>query len=112
MREYGPYHIVNLDLCGSIFPNSTSDVSDYYEALLQLLAYQFEHQRTEWLLFLTTMIEPSVVNIEKLQDLCKPTHEKFCETCRICRTNDQDIPEGMFQKDVDSLDLSVLDDQK
>jgi hypothetical protein len=77
LKEYGPFHIVNLDLCGSMFPNTSKDPQEYYEALLRLLAYQFEHQKTEWLLFIVTMVEPGVVDVKRLQALCGPTRQNM-----------------------------------
>jgi hypothetical protein len=77
LRSYGPYHIVNLDLCGSMFPNTAQDVEPYYTALNRLLEYQFAAQKTSWLLFITTMVEPAVVENEWMQRLCKPTRENF-----------------------------------
>ena len=77
LKQYGPYHIVNLDLCGSMFPNTESDVSPFYSALDVLLKYQFSNQKTLWLLFITTMVKPSAVNAGRMQDLCGPTMENL-----------------------------------
>jgi len=77
LKHYGPYHIVNLDLCGSMFPNTVKPVEPYYTALKRLLEYQFAAQKTSWLLFITTMVEPTVIDNEWMQRLCKPTRENF-----------------------------------
>ncbi|MBI3919438.1 MAG: hypothetical protein HY322_20790 [Betaproteobacteria bacterium] len=77
LRRYGPYHVVNLDLCGSMFPNTAKSVDPYYSALNRLLEYQFEAQKTLWLLFITTVVEPAVVDKESMQTLCKPIRENF-----------------------------------
>lgn len=77
LRNYGPYHVVNLDLCASMFPNTAQDCEPYYTALNRLLEYQFAAQKTNWLLFITTMVEPAVVDKERMQRLCKPTRENF-----------------------------------
>jgi hypothetical protein len=77
LKHYGPYHVVNLDLCGSMFPNTVKPVEPYYTALKRLLKYQFAAQKTHWLLFITTMVEPAVVDEEWMQRLCKPTRENF-----------------------------------
>ncbi len=77
LREYGPYHIVNLDLCGSMFPNTMQNVEPYFTAVDRLLKYQFATQNTSWLLFITTMVEPAVVDQERMQRLCMPTRENF-----------------------------------
>lgn len=75
LRDYGPYHIVNLDLCGSMFPNTEKQVTPYFDALLRLLKYQFETQKLNWLLFITTQVKPSAMDHELMQKLCKPTRE-------------------------------------
>jgi hypothetical protein len=75
LKRYGPYHIVNLDLCGSMFPNTLSSVEPYYNALNRLLAYQFANQKTTWLLFITTVVEPDIVDKAWMQKLCEPTRQ-------------------------------------
>jgi hypothetical protein len=40
LKEYGPYHVVNLDLCGSIFPNTAKAPAEYYQALGEVLRFQ------------------------------------------------------------------------
>ena len=77
LKHYGPYHVVNLDLCGSMFPNTVQSVEPYYTALNRLLEYQFAAQKTIWLLFITTMVEPAVVDEDWMQRLCKPTRNNF-----------------------------------
>ena len=79
LKDYGPYHVVNLDLCDSMFPNTDQNVEPYYTALHRLLDYQFKAQKTNWLLFITTMIEPAVMDKELLQKLCEPTRKNFYE---------------------------------
>jgi hypothetical protein len=44
LKEYGPYHVVNLDLCGSIFPNTAKAPSGYYQALGEVLRFQCMRQ--------------------------------------------------------------------
>jgi hypothetical protein len=77
LKEYGPYHVVNLDLCGPMFPNTSKDPQEYYDALLRLLAYQFEHQKAEWLLCITTVVELAVVHADGFKKLCGPTRENW-----------------------------------
>lgn len=80
LKRYGPYHVVNLDFCGSMFPNTVSAVQPYYEALNRLLQYQFAAQKTRWLLFITTMVEPGVVDKTLLERLCEPIHKNFLKS--------------------------------
>jgi hypothetical protein len=69
--------MVNLDLCGSMFPNTEQSVQPFYEALGSLLEYQFAAQKTSWLLFITTMIKPALVDEDLMQKLCEPTRDNF-----------------------------------
>jgi hypothetical protein len=71
LRDYGPYHVVNLDFCGSIFPNTQKDTQPYHDALLELLVYQFAEQKSPWLLFVTTEVQPSIADSGKLESFCR-----------------------------------------
>ena len=112
LREYGPYHIVNLDLCGSMFPNTRADVEEFYTALDQLLRYQFESQKCEWLLFISTVVEPAVVHAEKLNQLCQPIHNNaqshadFAEKLRIL------LPESVFSGAAATIDPKTLTEEQ
>jgi hypothetical protein len=108
LKEGGPYHIVNLDLCGSMFPNTASSSKEYYEALHQLLAYQFSHQRHEWLLFITTMVEPSVVDRGELQKLCGPTRKNFDAHQEFVDEIAKLLPQEAFQGADSTVDLASL----
>jgi hypothetical protein len=108
LKDYGPYHVVNLDLCGSMFPNTARDTGEYYNALLRLLAYQFENQRAEWLLFITTMVEPAVVHADGLQRLCKPTRENFKKHHDFADKLRTFLPARAFQNVEESLNLQAL----
>jgi hypothetical protein len=77
LKEYGPYHVINLDLCGSMFPNTAKAPADYYQALREVLSFQCVRQNVEWLLFITTMVEPAIVNVEDLGKLCGPTRKNY-----------------------------------
>jgi hypothetical protein len=112
LKEYGPYHLVNLDLCGSMFPNTAKNSEAYYEALLKLLEYQFEYQRTEWLLFITTVVEPAVVHAEDLKKLCGPTRENYNKHEDFAERLGKFIPVETFQGEESTVDVSALNGQQ
>jgi hypothetical protein len=91
-----------------MFPNTAKDTGEYYRALLRLLAYQFENQKAEWLLFVTTMVEPAVVHAEGLQALCKPTRENFKKHNDFADKLTSFLPKDAFQKVEESLNLRAL----
>jgi hypothetical protein len=108
LKQYGPYHVVNLDLCGSMFPNTVKATQEYYDALLQVLTYQFEKQKTEWLLFITTMIEPAVVDANGLHTLCGPTRENVKRHQDFADVINKIVPEKTFSTADALVDLASL----
>lgn len=108
LRDYGPYHVVNLDLCGTMFPNTRSDVTPYYEALHQLLAYQFKSQTSPWLLFVTTVVEPGVVNKDEFDKLCGPARQNFDKYADFADEVKKKIPEQAFRISATQIDISAL----
>jgi hypothetical protein len=105
LKNYGPYHVVNLDLCGSMFPNTAKDPGEYYTALNQLLIYQFANQKCEWLLFITTMVEPAVVDADRLQALCKPTRDNAQRHGDFAAKLKTFLPENALQNVATTIDL-------
>jgi hypothetical protein len=96
LKRFGPYHVVNLDLCGSIFPNTVSDSAPFYEALAGLLRYQCREQRSEWLLFITTMVQPNVVHPERFNLLGQPTRRNYDQHPDFANLITGMIPEAAF----------------
>jgi hypothetical protein len=112
LKHYGPYHVVNLDLCGSMFPNTVKDPGEYYQALLELLAYQFENQKCEWLLFITTMVEPAVAHADRLHALCKPTRDNVKKYDEFAEKLATFLPKDAFKNADAPIDLkSFTEDQ-
>lgn len=112
LKSYGPYHIVNLDLCGSMFPNTVQDVVPYYTALNRLLEYQFATQKTNWLLFITTMIEPAVLDKVWMQRLCKPTRENFDKHPAFAAKLEGLVPRAALEGDAASVNLGNLSEEE
>ncbi len=82
VKQLGPFHVVNLDLCDSLFPNKETDIQACYDGLHAITAYQMKEMATPWLLFITTEVAPKEVNPDQFDKLCQPTktnlqHELF-----------------------------------
>lgn len=77
LKRYGPFHVVNLDLCGSLLPNKQVPIEPYITAIDRLLRYQFANQKTSWLLFVVTMIEPATADPDEMAKFCKPTRQNY-----------------------------------
>ena len=108
LKECGPYHVVNLDFCGSVFPNTVTSSQEYYKALHQLLDYQFEYQTSEWLLFITTRIEPNVADDIELQSLCKPARHNFDSHPEFAISLEGLIPPEVFRVQGSVVDIKSL----
>jgi hypothetical protein len=112
LRQYGPFHVVNLDLCDSLFPTTAVGRTEYYNALYRLAEYQMKTQTTPWLLFITTQVEPSLVEAAELEQMCGPTrtncdnHNDF--TIRLGTI----VPVEAFQTQEAAIDLSILDEEQ
>jgi hypothetical protein len=108
LKEYGPYHVVNLDMCGTMFPNTNKDVTPYYAALHQLLAYQFRTQTSPWLLFITTVVEPGVVSEEGFSKLGGSTRQNFDSYSDFADEIKKNVPEKAFLSPTTPIELSTL----
>jgi len=73
VKEHGPFHVVNLDLCDSLLPTEFGDFTSYYKALHSISAYQMKEMRSPWLLFITTQIAPDEVDAAMFDKFCEPT---------------------------------------
>ncbi|MEM9944053.1 MAG: hypothetical protein AAF939_21030 [Planctomycetota bacterium] len=80
VKELGPFHVVNLDLCDSLFPNKEGDIQAYLTGLHSIAEYQMKEMATPWLLFLTTEVAPGEANAEQFDMLCRPTKENLQHT--------------------------------
>ena len=71
LRRRGPFHIVNIDACGSIAPPSAGHANRLIDALHRILELQFELMTGRWLLFVTADVRPDSIAQETLDQLCK-----------------------------------------
>ncbi len=112
LRKYGPFHVVNLDLCDSLFPTTSSGRTEYYNALHRLAEYQMKTQTTPWLLFITTQVQPSLVQAAELEQMCQPTR-KNCDTYDDFRQRlGTIIPASALQSEKAAIDISRLDEEE
>lgn len=108
-RNYGPFDVVNLDLCDSLLPRGkTGEMETNYSALHRLLCYQLERQRTPWLLFATTQVDRESANQPEINKLAQPIrancdqHNTFAEALATL------IPHSAFQSREHTLNISYL----
>ena len=61
IRRKGPFHIVNVDACGSIARPTAQHARRLIDAIYQLVIFQFKYKPGAWLFFLTTDARPDSV---------------------------------------------------
>ena len=71
LKARGPFHVVNIDACGSIAAPSADHANRLIEAVYRILELQFELMTGRWLLFVTADVRPDSVAKETLRRLCK-----------------------------------------
>lgn len=79
MREFGPFDVINLDLCESFASAAPGQESSYYAALDRIIDLQLGHRRP-WLMFLTTRADQSAVNVETMKRLMKSVRDNIAES--------------------------------
>lgn len=71
LRGRGPFHIVNIDACGSIAAPAARHAERLVDALFRIVELQLEFMSGRWLLFVTTHAQPDSVAQETLDRFCK-----------------------------------------
>jgi hypothetical protein len=77
LQQAFPFDIINLDVCGVMFPPRRSMVSPLLRAILKILEWQTQARFPDgkpckqFTLFLTSHIDPALVNTEVVDQLCQ-----------------------------------------
>ena len=75
LRSRGPFHIINIDPCGSIAPPAAHHSNRLIDALYRIVELQIELMTGRWLLFVTADARPDSLETQTLEKLCKPIYE-------------------------------------
>jgi hypothetical protein len=86
LKRQGPYHVVNIDACGSIAPAKSSQATRLIEAIHKIIEYQIAVSRTRWLFFLTVDVRTG--------SLDEGTFDSLCEAIRINAASSADFSES------------------
>ena len=71
LRRRGPFHIVNVDACGSIAPPGAGHARRLIDAVYRIIELQLELKTGRWLLFVTADARPGSIAKKTLDSLCK-----------------------------------------
>jgi hypothetical protein len=109
IKEFGPFHIVNLDLCDSLFPNTAGDLKSYFDALHSLVDFQMRQMSSPWMMFITTEVAPNEVDLGQLDKLCEPTKQNVQNSKDFAEALTRLIPADAFGSESSSeIDISEL----
>ena len=75
VKRRGPFHIVNIDACGSLAPPTAKHARRLIEAVFRMVELQFEIMTGRWLLFVTTDVRPGSVSEETLSGFCEAIYK-------------------------------------
>jgi len=111
LKEDGPFHVVNLDLCDSLFPTTSGDLKSYYDALYSISAFQMKGMATPWLLFITTEVAPNEVDASQLDMLCEPMKQNLRDHSVFATAMSVMLPTAASNEGT-SIDSSQLNEQQ
>ncbi|MEK6259916.1 MAG: hypothetical protein AABP62_14950 [Planctomycetota bacterium] len=112
LKRYGPFHVVNLDLCDSLFPTITGHLEDYFSALHRLIEYQMANQTTPWLLFITTEVAPREVDPVLLTRFCKPTRDNCDMHSQFAAELSRLLPAALLPLESPVIDATNLTEEE
>ena len=95
LQRKGPFHIVNLDVCGSIASPSAQHPNRLIEAIYRIVEFQLAYKTGSWLLFVSTDVR----------------HDSI-ETTTLCRLCDAMLANAKKNTSFRSKVLSMLDREK
>ena len=70
LRARGPFHIVNIDACGSIAAPRASHTTRLIDAVYRVVELQLEIMTGRWLLFVSADARPNSIAEETLRGFC------------------------------------------
>ncbi|MGW6012716.1 PP_RS20740 family protein [Streptomyces sp. NPDC055210] len=82
VKEVGPFHAINLDLCGGFAGREKRDgIPNYFTALLAILYNQAQSDE-DFLLFITTRMDDDNVDVEAKKTLVRLA-QNILDTCQM-----------------------------
>lgn len=105
IQRRGPFHIINIDACGSPAPANADHAQRMIDAIHRIIELQLSMQRSRWLLFLTVDIRNDTIDTETLQNLTQAIRQNAAESTEfraeaealfaVTENRPQDLNEGI-----------------
>jgi hypothetical protein len=71
LKRQGPYHVVNIDACGSIAPIDAQHATRLIDAVFKIIEYQIGASSNRWLFFLTVDVRAGSLDEKTFDNLCE-----------------------------------------
>ncbi|WP_157085638.1 PP_RS20740 family protein [Methylobacterium sp. Leaf99] len=75
LRRRAPFHVVNIDACGSIAPTRAKHSGRLIDAIYRLVELQLSKANHRWLFFLTVDVRSGDMDMETLDAICNAIRE-------------------------------------
>ncbi len=79
LKSRGPFHIVNVDACGSVASPGAAHKNRLIDAVYRIVELQLELKKGRWLLFVTADVRPESLAPETLNKLCEAIYKNADE---------------------------------
>ena len=105
LKSRAPFHIVNMDACGSIAAPTAGHANRLIDAMYRLVEMQLELMSGRWLLLVTTDVRPEAIARQTLDRLCEAIFTNADENESFRDRAERLLDEG--RKDVRTAALAV-----
>ena len=79
LKSRGPFHVVNIDACGSLARPAADHANRLIDAVYRIVELQLELMTGRWMLFVTADVRPYSIARETLRGLCEAIFENAKE---------------------------------
>jgi len=83
LKRTGPYHVVNIDACGSVAPKNSDQATRLVEAIHKLVELQISSNTSRWLMFLTVDVRLEHMDEETFDLLCDAIRRNAVESAEF-----------------------------
>lgn len=80
LKRRAPFHIINIDACGSIAPKSAEHSSRLIEAIYRLVELQLAKANHRWLFFLTVDVREEDIDAQTFDALCDAIRQNAAQS--------------------------------
>lgn len=77
LRCRGPFHIINIDACGSVALPAADHAQRLIDAIYRTLEFQLKSGLDRWMLFVTADVRPDSLDANMLNGMSKAIHDNM-----------------------------------